>query len=51
MEQRAEEMGIFSVAADGRHVEIRKILLMLGVSIGLTINDVPKKNKKGKRVA
>ena len=28
-----------------------EIVLIVDVSTGLTINDVPKKNKKGKRVA
>ena len=30
---------------------LRKVVLTKGAALGLTINDVPKKNKKGKRVA
>ena len=39
------------MAVHERHVKIGELVLMLDLSTGLTINDVPKKNKKGKRVA
>lgn len=41
----------WGMAIDWRHLEIGNIVLIVDVSTGLTINDVPKKNKKGKRVA
>ena len=56
MEKRGDEYNLSGQDCLGQWApewnwEVEVALLIVDISTGLTINDVPKKNKKGKRVA